>query len=115
MLCLLLFVGYYYSYDYTMPRIDPAAVSGNGEEPKADEQVNSMQIVDAAENEPAAGYYICLKGGQIVVYEADRKTIFEYTDIVYDGLPEDLQEEIAEGKYIADQKALYSFLENYSS
>ncbi len=114
MLCLLLSVGYYYSYDHTMQAIDPEAVSENMEEDKADEQVNSMQIVDAAENEPA-GYYICLKAGQIVVYEADKKTIFEYTDIVYDGLPEDLQEEIAEGKYIADQKALYSFLENYSS
>ena len=53
--------------------------------------------------------------GYIVVYLSDKKTPYEYTDILYDQLPERLRDEIRNGKYVEGQKELYGFLENYSS
>ena len=60
-------------------------------------------------------YYLMEVNGYIVVYLSDKKTPYEYTDILFDELPEKLQEEIRNGKYIEDTKTLYGFLENYSS
>ena len=42
---------------------------------------------------------------------SDKKTPYEYTDIKCDGLPSEMQEEIKNGKYMEDAKALYGFLE----
>ena len=111
--CLLLLIGYYYSYDHTMKKQETVLAS-DSEESK-DTAVDSTKIVDAEADMKETGYYIGLKDGQVVVYEADKTTIYEYTDIKYDGLPDKIKEQIAEGKYIKDQKSLYSFLENYSS
>ena len=44
-----------------------------------------------------------------------KKTVYEYTDISLEGLPENLQKEIQNGKYIETSENLYGFLENYSS
>lgn len=60
-------------------------------------------------------YYLCEVNGYIVVYKSDKKTPYEYTDILYKELPELLKKEIKNGKYIKDEKELYGFLENYSS
>ena len=38
-----------------------------------------------------------------------------YTDISLEYLPENLQKEIQNGKYIETSESLYGFLENYSS
>ena len=46
---------------------------------------------------------------------SDKKTAYEYTDILCEELPEAVREEIANGKYIENQEELYGFLENYSS
>ena len=51
----------------------------------------------------------------VFVYLNDKKTVYEYTDIPLDGLPETLQQEIHNGKYVETSAALYGFLENYSS
>ena len=51
----------------------------------------------------------------IVVYEEDRSTIYMNTDILLDLLPDSLQREIMEGKYVASEEELYLFLESYSS
>lgn len=45
----------------------------------------------------------------------NKKTVYEYTDISLEGLPENLQKEIQNGKYIETLESLYGFLENYSS
>ena len=45
----------------------------------------------------------------------DRQTIYEMTEIPLSDLPEEVQQEIAAGKYIATRDELYGFLENYSS
>ncbi len=60
-------------------------------------------------------YYLMEVNGYVVVYLSDKKTPYEYTDIKCDGLPSEMQEEIRNGKYMEDAKALYGFLENYSS
>lgn len=60
-------------------------------------------------------FYLMEVNGYIVVYQSDKKTPYEYTDILYDELPEKIRNEIRNGKYIQDTRELYSFLENYSS
>ena len=60
-------------------------------------------------------YYLYERNGYVVVYLSDRKTIFEYTDIVFHELPDLLKKEIKNGKYIQNEEELYGFLENYTS
>lgn len=60
-------------------------------------------------------YYLMEVNGYVVVYLSDKKTPYEYTDILYEELPDSLQDEIRNGKYIEDVSELYGFLENYSS
>jgi len=60
-------------------------------------------------------YFLKLNRGQITVYYSDKKTVYEYTDIDINQLPEVLQIEIINGKEIKDEKELYDFLENYST
>lgn len=76
---------------------DPATVAADGQALKED------------------CYYLMEVNGYVVVYLSDKKTPYEYTDIKCDGLPSEMQNEIRNGKYMEDAKALYGFLENYSS
>ena len=64
--------------------------------------------------EPCA-YILLAEEGYVAVYYADEKTLYAVTDIRMDGLPEDLQAEISQGKSIRDEEQLYNFLENYTS
>ena len=61
------------------------------------------------------GYYLAEKNGYVVVYLSDKKTVYEYTDILFRDLPEELQAEIETGKPVENTELLYGFLENYSS
>lgn len=63
----------------------------------------------------ADNYYLKDLNGFIAVYHNDRKTIYEYTDIRMDGLPDLLADEIRKWKPIDSLENLYGFLENYSS
>ena len=60
-------------------------------------------------------YLIVEESDYLTVYSADGTTVYEYTDISLEGLPENLQKEIQNGKYIETSESLYGFLENYSS
>ncbi len=60
-------------------------------------------------------FYLMESNGYVVVYLSDRETVYEYTDIVFDGLPEKVQAEIRNGKYMESPEELYGFLESYSS
>ncbi len=60
-------------------------------------------------------YYLREEDGYVQVYEGDRETLYEPTQIAVDQLPDQLQEEVRAGKYLDSQEDLYSFLENYSS
>ena len=60
-------------------------------------------------------YYLMEVNGYVVVYLSDKKTAYEYTDILYDELPATIREEIRNGKYMESTEEHYGFLENYSS
>ena len=53
--------------------------------------------------------------GYVIVYLDDQTSIYEYTNIRVEELPEELQNEIREGKRLEGKDKLYGFLENYSS
>ena len=61
------------------------------------------------------GFFVCLKDDCVVVYMADRETIFLSTQIRYTELPEHICEELKSGIYMSDEGMLYGFLENYTS
>lgn len=71
----------------------------------------------AAEGNVSKGevFYLMDLNGFVAVYKADKETIYEYTNIVVEDLPEDVRQEIQEGKEIRSAEKLYGFLENYSS
>ena len=60
-------------------------------------------------------YYLVEEDGRVTIYRIEGRTLFEYTGITVDSLPEELQGEIAHGKRVSGEKELYDFLENYSS
>lgn len=66
------------------------------------------------EQEPQ-GFYLMVADHFIVVYEEDRSTLYMNTDILLERLPDSLQREIMEGKFVASEEELYLFLESYSS
>ena len=55
------------------------------------------------------------RNGYVIVYLDDQTSIYEYTNIRVEELPEELQNEIREGKRLEGKDKLYGFLENYSS
>ena len=60
-------------------------------------------------------FYLTELNGFVAVYKSDKKTIYEYTNIEVENLPEDVRNEIKNGKEIRSVEKLYGFLENYSS
>lgn len=60
-------------------------------------------------------YVLLAEDGFVAVYQADRETLYATTGILLETLPEQLQQEILDGKVIDSEEQLYSFLENYSS
>ena len=50
-----------------------------------------------------------------MVYLSDQSTIYEFTDIVFDTLPKEVQTNVKQKKYVKTEEELYAFLENYSS
>lgn len=65
--------------------------------------------------ETPRGFYLMVQDHFIVVYEEDRSALFMNTDILLERLPDSLQREIMEGKFVAGEEELYLFLESYSS
>ncbi|MCI8373499.1 MAG: hypothetical protein HFI75_14135 [Lachnospiraceae bacterium] len=60
-------------------------------------------------------FYLTEENGCVTVYYIDHKTIYEYTNIIVETLPQDIQDQIKHGLYISDEDALYDFLETYTS
>ena len=61
------------------------------------------------------GYWIKEKDGYMIVYYGDGEKVYEYTSILIEELPEEIQEQIHQGIYVEAQSEVYGFLENYSS
>ena len=51
-------------------------------------------------------YYLKELNGYVVVYLSDKKTVYEYTDISLEGLPENLQKEIQNGLLLTEPEYL---------
>lgn len=62
-------------------------------------------------------YYACIvaEDGYLTVYDCNRKQVILYTDIPVFSLPQAVQEEVMDGKYIQTEEELYNLLESYSS
>ena len=103
---VLLTAGYQLSYRHVMDR----------QAARADETAPTTERISA---EGAAvqeeGYYLSELQGYVAVYLNDRTTIYEFTEIPVSDLPEEVQQELASGKYVETAEELYAFLENYSS
>ncbi|HKM34395.1 MAG TPA: hypothetical protein VJY54_06605 [Lachnospiraceae bacterium] len=65
--------------------------------------------------EPTEGFYLRVENNSIVVYCDDGETVYMYTDISAQSLPEYIQGQIIMGMYMEDEATLYHFLETYSS
>ena len=107
---VLLAAGYQFTYDHAMDR----------QKAQVREEVSETKSIAAegekVENPDAAdGFYLCELQGFVAVYLSDRKTIYEFTEIPLTDLPEEVQQEVAAGKYVRTEKELYAFLQNYSS
>lgn len=61
------------------------------------------------------GYMIMERDGYVIVFHSDMETVYEYTTIKAEHLPEDVREQISQGMYVENIKEVYGFLENYSS
>lgn len=106
LLAALLDIGFYTSYHLSRLESVPESVS----EPEAEPILPADGTA-----EKNTGYYLAAQSGYVIVYLGDRQTIFQYTSILLDDLPDEIQSEIEEMKYMRSTKELYSFLENYSS
>ena len=60
-------------------------------------------------------YVLVDHNNYVAVYQLPERTIYEYTDVIMDVLPEETKEEIRRGKYLRNEEELYNFLENYTS
>lgn len=61
------------------------------------------------------GYYAKSFNGTIVILNGDNKTVYEYTQITINSLPEELQDKVLDGYPLESEEDLYNFLENYST
>jgi hypothetical protein len=74
------------------------------------EEMEEQRVVDAE-----ICYYIMNLDGYVTVYEGDKKTVFEYTTIKTDDLPEPHKTKVKQGMKVHSLRQVYGFLENYSS
>ncbi|MGN0341577.1 MAG: hypothetical protein ACI4DO_02185 [Roseburia sp.] len=110
MVLLLCFLVYLF---YSMNR-----PSGDSQTPSTEqEQISETEeILQKTSNIPSDAIFI-LKDcdGYLTVYLIAEDTVYMYTDITMDSLPQSLQEEIDTGKTFSNAEELFRFLESYSS
>ena len=83
---------------------------------ETEEEETSEEIVVETSSLPSDALFILRdEDGYLTVYLIATDTVYMYTDILTELLPEHLKKEIAEGKTFASPEELYGFLESYSS
>lgn len=65
--------------------------------------------------EEIKGFFLLNENHYVVVYNKSLSDVYMNTNILVEDLPQKLQEEIINMKYIEDEGELYNFLESYSS
>ena len=76
--------------------------------------VNKTYHVEKATEEEVY-FFLVAENHFVTVYRSDQKTVYLNTEISMDSLPEELQNEILDIKYMDGEGELYNFLESYSS
>lgn len=104
MMCVLL-LSFAYRMDYEHMKLEA--------KDKVAEEEHSMATEGNASK--AEVYYLKELNGFVAVYLNDKKTVYEYTTIPLENLPQEVAKEIENGMPIASEESLYSFLEGYSS
>lgn len=93
----------------------------NEKEPEKIAQIQEAETeqfeesVESANIQNKKPYIIREEDGYLSVYFGDYDTLYMYTGIAYQGLPEELKKEISNGKTFDTLEDLYRFLESYSS
>lgn len=65
--------------------------------------------------QPSAYFYLAVENNEVVVLLEDRETVYIYTGIRLEDLPEDVQMDIIQMRFIEGEEKLFNFLEAYSS
>ncbi|MCD8325354.1 MAG: hypothetical protein LUC90_01355 [Lachnospiraceae bacterium] len=72
--------------------------------------------IAAKEGASASGAFVLgVVDDHVAVFESGETEVYMYTGILLENLPDSTQSEVLAGKEIADEEALYFFLETYSS
>lgn len=114
-LCCITLIGAAYQFSFEFSR-NRAKEETRIQEEKLQSAKEEEDVI-AAEGDISEEeiFYLMELNGFVAVYRADKETIYEYTNIIVEDLPEDVRQEIMEGKEIRTAEKLYGFLENYSS
>lgn len=106
-LTLVVVCAYQFSYDRTLRKQEAQLEA----EQKREESV--IPTKGTAKKEDS--FIIREKDGYVIVYYSDNQTVFEYTTIEVQYLPENIQKELKTGRKAENVGQVYGFLENYSS
>lgn len=81
-----------------------------------DNEIGEKNLVhsESALSDHGHTYYMKMKNDNIIVYNKDH-TVYEYTDLEPEFLPEDVKKNLVSGITFQNQEDLYEFLETYSS
>lgn len=104
-----------YSASPTLQDLEKGFVSANLESFSGDKIVIRKNYSMVEEEPLQECFYLMVEDNMVTVYKEDRKTIYQYTDIHVEDLPEEVRREVADVKFIEDEEELYNFLESYSS
>ena len=99
---LVLVCAYQLSYDRAMRKL------GAKQRDIQKKQEHVVETKGSAQKED--GYIIKEKDGYIIVYLSDGKTVYEYTTIETQYLPEEIQKEVKKGKKADTVGQVYGFL-----
>jgi len=116
--CVVLFSGAYYLSYSNQKQKQQAEAEENAKSELDNESMRfeeEQSVATEGEAAKSAVYYLLPLNGYVVVYRSDRSTVYEYTNIAMEDLPETVRTEVENGKEIATDEELYGFLENYSS
>jgi len=115
--CMAVFSGAYY-LSYQNLKQQQTEIEEQLQLDKQEEQARldeELTVATEGEASKEVQFYLFPLNGYIVVYLSDKTTVYEYTNISMEHLPENVQTEIENGKGISSEEELYGFLENYSS
>ncbi|HHT96615.1 MAG TPA: hypothetical protein GXZ90_01815 [Clostridiales bacterium] len=66
-------------------------------------------------DKPTFMFYVAIRDGRVIVYNSDLQSIYDFTPIMAEDLPEADRIALIEGIYLKSESELYSLLESYSS